>query len=116
MLSEQNRKVGIFVPGTKHAPDARLLKRAVDLVPHLGELLEAAVCFAIANSETADAWWNDVGKRWTTADQIQESCLNFLGCHGQTGFCIDLVQVGDSSGNCWTVTFESANPCRLDYG
>jgi hypothetical protein len=105
----------IFIPGSKREPDGTLLKRAAHLVPHLEELLEAAKSYAIEHSESTDAWWSDIGKKWSAADQVKKSCLNFFACHGRIEFSIDLVQVGDDSGNCWTVAFESGKPVHLDY-
>ena len=95
--------VELLLPGDRQCPDATRLAHARQIAEKIPDLVRAATRFA--HEQRAEL----------SADNLRFGALNYFGGKLPEYFCLDFIEVGDKSGNCWEVHFRSGHPIHLEY-
>jgi hypothetical protein len=99
----QGSSVALLIPGSRQRPDATRLAQARQVVEVLPSLVSAAMHFA--HERRAEL----------SPDRLRFGALNYFCGDSPEYFCLDFVEAGDESGNCWQVHFCAGQPTDLDY-
>jgi hypothetical protein len=94
-----DQQVQVLILGTKREPNAAQLAHAGTILPKLSALVQNALDF-LRSQEGGDF--------------VFEGLNYCLGC-SHSDFALDFTEVGDTSGNSWTVAFRSGEPVEMQY-